>query len=185
MFESSSLEAATLDEHLRQAIERIGPLSVSTGHEVGGREHLRTAEQQKVRAVALEATVALKVVHLAAFRRFAESLTRASDRFALLALYFDAVGAPQNASDARMAALAATPADAHEFMTELQISWSSLIERAMLAEALELLLENYPRVPRRDLDEVNELIRQTFRHHNAASNGHSGPRERSARRRSH
>ncbi|HVA47949.1 MAG TPA: hypothetical protein VNH11_16385 [Pirellulales bacterium] len=227
-------ECAEVDEQLRQAIERLGPLGVPADRKVGGRAHSRSSEQQKLRAVVRETEVALTLAptvasmpekglgetslsllmdscmllahhayfallpkldevllaserdaFLSGFRQFAESQTRACDRFALLALYFDAVDAPQDASDARRAALAATPADAHEFMTELQSSWSSLIERAMPGEALELLLDNYPRVPRRDLDEVNELIRQTFRHQKAASNGHSGPRESRAKRRSH
>ncbi|MGH7134172.1 MAG: hypothetical protein ACREHD_00445 [Pirellulales bacterium] len=120
---------------------------------------------------------------LSAFRQFAESSGEPADRFALLALYFDATDEPQKASGARRAALAATPADAHDFMTVLQSCWSGLVERSMLDEALEVLLDNYPRVSRRDLDEVGQLIRQTFRHGRAAANGQSGPRDRTAKRR--
>jgi hypothetical protein len=110
---------------------------------------------------------------LSAFHQFADSLNRAADRFALLALYFDAVGEPQKAIESQRAALVATPADAHDFMTMLQNSWSSLVARGMLGDALDLLLETYPRVSRRDLDEVGELIRQTFKYSITAANGHA------------
>jgi hypothetical protein len=120
---------------------------------------------------------------LSAFHQFSGSLNEATDRFALLALYFDATGEPQRVNDSRRAALAATPADAHDFMTVLQSSWSTLVERCMLDDALELLLENYPRVSRRNLDEVGDLIRETFKHGMAAANGHSAPAVRTAKRR--
>jgi hypothetical protein len=119
---------------------------------------------------------------LSAFHQFADSSSEPADRFALLALYFDAVDKPQQASESRRAALAATPADAHDFLTVLQSSWTNLVERGMLDDALDLLLESYPRVSRRDLDEVGDLIRQTFRQATAV-NGHSEPRHKTARRR--
>ena len=119
---------------------------------------------------------------LSAFHQFADSSSEPSDRFALLALYFDAVDKPQQASESRRAALAATPSDAHDFLTVLQSFWTSHVERGMLNEALDLLLETYPRVSRRDLDEVGELIRQTFRQAMAV-NGHSQPRQKTATRR--
>ncbi|HEX7379091.1 MAG TPA: hypothetical protein VF278_18355 [Pirellulales bacterium] len=121
-----------------------------------------------------------RVFLLLTFRRFAESLSGPADRFALLALYFDAVGKPRQASESRRASLAATPADAHDFVTVLQSAWTDLVERGLISEALDLLLENYPRVSRRDLDEVGELIRQTFRRA-AAANGHSEARHKTAR----
>jgi hypothetical protein len=119
---------------------------------------------------------------LSAFHDFADSSSEPADRFAMLALYFDAVDKPQQASESRRAALAATAADAHDFLTVLQSFWTSLVERGMLNDALELLLQTYPRVARRDLDEVGELIRQTFRQATAV-NGHSVPRHKTAKRR--
>jgi hypothetical protein len=120
---------------------------------------------------------------LSAFHQFADSLSEPADRFTLLALYFEATDEPHKAIESRRAALAATPADAHDFMTVLQTSWSSLVERKNIGDALDLLLDSYPRVPRRDLEEVGELIRQTFRHGIAAANGHSGRGEKRAGRR--
>lgn len=117
---------------------------------------------------------------LSALQRFANSSSDPADRFALLALYFDAMDEPHRASEARRAALAATAADAHDFLTVLQSCWTSHIERGMLDEALDLLLETYPRVSRRDLDEVGELIRRTF-HHATAVNGHSQRRAKPVR----
>jgi tetratricopeptide (TPR) repeat protein len=108
---------------------------------------------------------------LAALHHFANSLYDTTDRFSLLALYFDAMGQEERAMEARRAALAATPSDAHEFMTTLQSAWSSLIEQGLARDALELLLETYPRVPRRDLDELSDLIRATFTQV-ARPNGH-------------
>lgn len=119
---------------------------------------------------------------LSAFHQFADSLNEAADRRALLALYFDAIGEPQKASESQRAALAATPSDAHDFMTMLQSCWSSLVENGMLDEALDLLLESYPRVSRRDLDEVGELIRATFKYSMSTANGHP-TRVRTAKRR--
>ena len=78
---------------------------------------------------------------LSTFHQFADSFSEPADRFTLLALYFDAVDKPQQASESRRAALAATPADAHDFLTVLQSLWTSLVERGMHNDALELLLE--------------------------------------------
>ena len=105
-----------------------------------------------------------KRLFLTALHHFANSLNAAADRFSLLALYFDAMGQSASAMEARRAALAATPSEAHEFMTILQDAWSFLIERGIARDALELLLDTYPRVPRRDLEELNHLIRETFNH---------------------
>ncbi len=47
-------------------------------------------------------------------------------------------------------------------MTTLQGAWSFLVEHKMLQQAFDLLLESYPRVARRDLDEMKELMTLTF-----------------------
>jgi hypothetical protein len=120
---------------------------------------------------------------LSAFHHFADSLAEPTDRFTLLALYYDAIDEPRKAGESRRSALAATPADAHEFMTVLQDSWSSALDAGAMHEALDVLLDSYRRVPRRDLDEVGELIRQTFRHRLARANGDSASHRKAARRR--
>lgn len=119
---------------------------------------------------------------LTTFHQFADSLAEPANRYTLLALYFDAIDESRKAAESRRSALAATPADAHEFMTVLQDSWSSSVAAGMVDQALELLLDSYPRVPRRDLDEVGDMIRQTFRYGDAPTNGHSGPSGKSTRR---
>ena len=100
---------------------------------------------------------------LSALNRFADLTPVPADRYTVLALYFEALGQFRRAGDAYRQALAATHADSHEFMTGLQTYWTFLIERGLHDEALDVLLETYPRVPRRDLEELNELIRQTFK----------------------
>jgi len=99
---------------------------------------------------------------LSAFHEFAEGAPQVADRCSLLALYYEAIGDDRRAGALRLQALRATPADAEVFMTQLQTYWSHLVEHKLLGEALDLLLESYPRVSRRDLDEVHELIKLTF-----------------------
>lgn len=101
---------------------------------------------------------------LAALHRFADLAPAPADRYAVLALYFDALKQHRRAGEAYRQALAATQADSHEFMTTLQTYWTFLIERGLPEQALELLLDTYPRVPRRDLEELSDLIRETFKH---------------------
>lgn len=101
---------------------------------------------------------------LSAIHRFGNLTPSPADRYAVLALYFEALKQYRHAAEAYRQALAATHADSHDFMTSLQTYWTFLLGHDLPDEALELLLDNYPRVPRRDLDELNELIRQTFKH---------------------
>lgn len=99
---------------------------------------------------------------LEAFRRFVDFIPPTGDQSSLLALFHDAVGDYARAAECYLQALRTTPADADEFMTLLQTGWSFLIEHERYSDALDLLLENYPRVSRRDLDEMHELIARTF-----------------------
>ncbi len=96
------------------------------------------------------------------FPRFADHLPGVSDRYSVLALYHDLSGDWQQAGRYYREALLATHSDNHEFITTLQSSWSFLVEHQMLQQAFDLLLESYPRVARRDLDEVKELMTLTF-----------------------
>lgn len=99
---------------------------------------------------------------LTSFRLLAESATRASDRYYIQAMYFDAMGDGRRAAQNYRQSVLATSSDAHEFMTTLQSCWGFLVERRFLGSAIDLLLENYARVPRQDLDEMKELILATF-----------------------
>ena len=99
---------------------------------------------------------------LGSFRRFADHLPRVSDRYGVLALYYDALEDHDRAGRYYREALRAAHSDNHDFMTSVQTCWSFLVEHERLREALELLLETYPRVARQDLDEIHELIDSTF-----------------------
>jgi hypothetical protein len=99
---------------------------------------------------------------LESFRRFAEHLPHASDRYNVLALYHDACQDHDRAGQFFRETLRATHSDAHEFMTTLQTYWGYLIEHQLLQEAFELLLDTYPRVARQDLEEVHGLMASTF-----------------------
>ncbi len=96
------------------------------------------------------------------FPLFAEHVSTVSDRYSVLALYYDLSGDWERAGRCYREALLATHSDNHEFMTTLQSAWSFLVEHQMLQQALDLLLESYPRVARQDLDEVRELMTLTF-----------------------
>jgi len=96
------------------------------------------------------------------FPRLAQHLPQVSDRYTVLALYHDASGEWERAARFYREALLATHSDDHEFMTTLQTCWSFLIEHQMFQQAFDLLLENYPRIARQDLDEVRELMALTF-----------------------
>lgn len=100
---------------------------------------------------------------LASFRRFAEHLPRDADRYEVLGLIFDAEGSKTKARDCYRTALSATRADEHDFITRVQMLWTHHTETGDLAGAGRLLLDVYPRVSRRDLDEVSEMLWDTMR----------------------
>jgi tetratricopeptide (TPR) repeat protein len=99
---------------------------------------------------------------LASFRRFGDQVPRIADRYSALALYYDALGEEERAARYYREALRATHSDDHEFMTSVQTSWTFLVEHERLGDALDLLLDTYPRVARQDLGEIHELIAATF-----------------------
>ncbi|HAI70071.1 MAG TPA: hypothetical protein DCM38_11640 [Gammaproteobacteria bacterium] len=103
-----------------------------------------------------------KKVLLLAFKAFANQVPRETDRYDLLGLYYEAVEDYGQVADCHQKVLRLTHSDAHEFMTVLQTLWSFLVEQERFREALCVLLETYPRVLRRDLEEFNELILMTF-----------------------
>lgn len=99
---------------------------------------------------------------LTSFQLLAEKLPRAADRFHVLALTYDALGDALRADEYFREVVAATPSDAHDFMTCLQSAWSYLMELERFNEAFEFLVETMPRVTLADQDEFRELLRQTF-----------------------
>lgn len=103
-----------------------------------------------------------KKLLLCAFKDFANQLPRETDRYDLLGLYYEAIEDYGQVADCQKKVLRLTHSDAHEFMTVLQTFWSFLVEQEKFREALGVLLETYPRVLRRDLEEFNELILMTF-----------------------
>jgi len=104
----------------------------------------------------------LRVRLLNAFLEFASSITDPANRSHLLARCYEAYDDNERAAQHHAEAVRTTPSDAHNFMTLLQIHWDFLVDHQRFAEALEVLLEAYPRVRRSDIDETAELIRLTF-----------------------
>ena len=100
---------------------------------------------------------------LRTFKSFAESIQRPADRFQVAGLTEIEAGNLPRAIESFRAALAATHADDHEFMSRLQLYWTTLMEKKKRSEAFDLLLESYPRVSRKDLDEIAAMLKQTFR----------------------
>lgn len=103
-----------------------------------------------------------KKLLLSAFKEFANQVQSDADRYDLLGLYYEAIGDYTAAAGCHKNVLRLTHSEAHEFITVLQTFWSFLVEQQKFREALDVLLETYPRVLRRDLEEFNELILTTF-----------------------
>jgi len=99
---------------------------------------------------------------LAAFGQFAAHLPRDADRYQVLGLVFEARENVSEAADCYRKALNATHADDHDFITRVQMLWTHLHEMGDLNGAGRLLLDIYPRVPRKDLEEVSEMIWDTM-----------------------
>jgi tetratricopeptide (TPR) repeat protein len=111
---------------------------------------------------ALNADKPEKKLLLSAFKEFANHVPRDADRYDLLGLYYEGIEDYVQAADCHKKVLGLTPSEAHEFMTVLQTFCSFLVEQKKFREALCVLLETYPRVLRRDLEEFNDLILMTF-----------------------
>jgi len=99
---------------------------------------------------------------LDSFEQFAAMLREPSDRFHVLGLVRLARGNSDGAENDFRAALAATHADDHEFMSSLQLLWMLLIQMKDYKGAMRLLRDQYPRVARRDLEEVGLLLDETL-----------------------
>lgn len=85
-----------------------------------------------------------------------------ADQFRIQGLVAIAIGDFGAAGKAFQAALSATHSDEHDFMTRLQALWMTMLEHGQYREALNLLVELYPKVARDDLGEFADLIRRTF-----------------------
>ena len=96
------------------------------------------------------------------FRGFSSTLSRPEDRFQVLGLVELEEKHFQQAADTFRAAVAATHADAHDFITRVQLLWTVLMAHGRHEDALEVLLDIYPRASRGDLDEITSLLRTTF-----------------------
>lgn len=101
-------------------------------------------------------------VILQAMRGFADRFPDEADRFRLLGLIHAELGETARAAEAFRAAISATHADDHEFMSRVQTLWMFLLHNHRDREALLLLLDVYPRVSRTDLDEMRTLLMETF-----------------------
>jgi len=100
---------------------------------------------------------------LVAFKQFAASLPRPQDEFQVLGLVEVEMGDLEAAVESFRASLAAAHSDEHDFITRVQIVWTTLMERRLFQDALECLLDVYPRTSRSDLNEVSAMLRETYR----------------------
>lgn len=85
-----------------------------------------------------------------------------ADRFQMKGLLYLERGQFDQAVQSFNAAIAATPADQHDFLTRVQMVWSLLIEHRRLNDAFNCLMDVSPRVTRLDFDEFQRLLRATF-----------------------
>jgi hypothetical protein len=99
---------------------------------------------------------------LRSFEQFGSALPEPSDRFHVLGLVKMARGEDERAENDFRSALAATHTDDHEFMSNLQLLWTLLLEKKDYKGAFRLLRDQYPRVTRRDLEEVGLLLDETL-----------------------
>jgi hypothetical protein len=99
---------------------------------------------------------------LKAFDQFADSLTGKADQHQTVGLIHAARHDFEAAILDFRVALAATHSDDHEFMSRLQLLWTFLLEHGQNKVALDLLLEVYPRMITKHLEEMQCLIRDTF-----------------------
>jgi len=99
---------------------------------------------------------------LKAFRAFGDSLPRLADRFQVAGLVEIELGRTDAACEAFGASLAATPSQEHDFLTRLQMVWSTLMDGGLVSEAFKCLQEVAPRVTRIDFDEFQGLVAATF-----------------------
>ena len=98
---------------------------------------------------------------LQASRKFALHIQEPADRFRVMALTLQEAGNADEAALFYRRAVDATHTDSHEFMSVLQLCWTHLVECAQYRQALELLVDAYQRVPRKDLEEMKDLILTT------------------------
>jgi hypothetical protein len=99
---------------------------------------------------------------LQAFRGFADSLPSLADRFQVAGLVEIELGQTEAACEAFAASLAATPSQEHDFLTRVQMVWSTLMDGGLVAEAFKCLEEVAPRFTRIDFDEFQQLQAATF-----------------------
>jgi hypothetical protein len=110
---------------------------------------------------------------LRAFRRFADRIPNVADRMQAMGFVHTAEKDFEKAAETFRAAVAARHADDHEFMTRLQLLWGFLLEHGRRDEAFRLLMDCYSRVSRKDLEETESLLWETFSTVPARKNGHA------------
>ena len=99
---------------------------------------------------------------LESFMSFSNALPGAADQFRVKGLVQIAERDTESALESFNAAVAATPSDAHDFLTRVQMLWTLLMEDRRYTEAYRFLDEISPRVTRIDFDEFRQLQLTTF-----------------------
>jgi hypothetical protein len=80
----------------------------------------------------------------------------------LRGLLFDELGDSASSLEARRQAFWLTPVTSHDYMTKAQILWSHLLDVGMKEQAEAFVLHLYRTAPPEYLDEIHEMIRDTF-----------------------
>lgn len=97
-----------------------------------------------------------------AFVIFSDRISSIAEKHRILGLVAIAKGLDDDAIEHFMLALEATRVGEHDFMTRLQTVWMHLLDLQYFDMALDILLDAYPRVPRNNIPDINQLIRATF-----------------------
>jgi hypothetical protein len=93
---------------------------------------------------------------------FLTHVTRRSDEYRLRAVLADSLGHARDAEAYYQAALDATPAHEHEFITLLQATWQHYIDSGRFGRASVLLVDAIPRLSEADFLEAQEMMRITM-----------------------
>lgn len=81
----------------------------------------------------------------------------------LFARLYDYLGDSQNAKTSLRASLYGTAPDEHDYLTKVQAYWDHLLERNEIGEAKQVLLRIYRSSPPEHLEELEELLDETYR----------------------
>jgi hypothetical protein len=101
-------------------------------------------------------------------------MTNPADRFHISGLVKLEEEDIDGAIESFRASVLATHADDHVFMTRVQMFWMQLLAHGRDLDAFEFLVDVSARVARKDLEEFNELLLQSYREGHPQATGAAG-----------